>query len=75
MNRFALILTLTGTVALGACTAGPQSQDAQCIAGAAGGAAVGVLLGREIGQGTGRDIATAAGGAAGALTGASVLCP
>lgn len=76
MKRLAVIVVLAGSTALAGCaTTGPQAQDAQCIAGAAGGAAVGVLLGRQLGQGTGRDISTAAGGAAGALTGASVLCP
>jgi len=73
MKRITLVIAF-GAAAVSACAPTTQSQDAQCIAGAAGGAAVGVLLGRELGQGTGRDVATAAGGAAGALAGTSVLC-
>ena len=75
ISKLALMLTVTGTLALAGCATGPDGQVyAKCengvnypgaVVGAVGGAAVGSL----IGAGTGNVIATGAGAAIGGVAG------
>lgn len=68
MNSKILIsLTLTATLTMAGCAAGPREQTGVLVGGAAGG-----VLGSQIGSGSGRTAATVIGAIIGASVGGSI---